>query len=387
MTHLLSLGHPRNGSWANRSRLSTRLDALAYFALGATIILTPFRYRFTLLARPFDPIYRDYTDFLLFAGDIFLVLTLALWLAGLVLQPRRLTAGPLFLSLSIAGITVMSLVSVLFSVDAPLSLYHAARLCLLAGLYLYLLNHIKTLSVVILPVAGQIFIQATVGIGQTLQQRSLGLTSVGELALDPAWSGISIVWAGGVRYLRAYGLSDHPNILGGCLAFGLVLLVGWYVFSEARWHVLLTGITGLGALGLFLTFSRSAWLAAAGGLLLIAATLLKNGQTQAVRHGLKLMIAVLMVVGPFVWQNAPYLGVRLNWQNSFAQVPDESRAVHERQALNSVANHIFAGHALTGVGVGTFPVALRRQDPSFPFNYQPPHLALLEVAAETGLFG
>ena len=25
--------------------------------------------------------------------------------------------------------------------------------------------------------------------------------------------------------LRGYGLSDHPNILGGCIAFGLILIL------------------------------------------------------------------------------------------------------------------------------------------------------------------
>jgi hypothetical protein len=146
-------------------------------------------------------------------------------------------------------------------------------------------------------------------------------------------------------------------------------------------------VVTLGALGLFLTFSRAAWLAAVGGLLLIAVVLLKNGKTGAWRNGLNLIFAVLIVLFPFVWQNAGYLGVRLNWNNSLTNVADESRSVHERQALNSVANSIFAEHAVFGVGVGAFPIALRQQAPEFPFNYQPPHITLLQAAAETGLFG
>ena len=119
-----------------RNQISTWFDILAYLALGATIILIPFRDRLTLTARPFDPIYRDYTDFLLFASDLFVGLTLLFWLISLLLRPRRLTAGPLFLSLPMAGLIVMAWVSVLSSVDAPLSIYHAARLVLLADLYL-----------------------------------------------------------------------------------------------------------------------------------------------------------------------------------------------------------------------------------------------------------
>lgn len=369
------------------SRLSKWLIVLARLALGITIVLTPFRYRFTVQPRPFEPIYGDYTDFLLFASDIFLVLTLVFWFFSLLVEPRRLTPGPLLFSLSLAGLTATGLLSVFFSVDPSLSGYHAMRLVMLAGLYLYLVNQIKTLNVVVLPVALQIFIQAVVGVGQIIRQRSLDMASMGELGLDPAWSGVSIVWAGGTRYLRAYGLTDHPNILGGCLAFGLVLLAGWYVTANPKWHVPISGVWAVGALGLFLTFSRSAWLALAGGLLLIAGVLLKTKQTTAVRNWLNLILAGLIVAAPFIWQHADYLGVRLNWRDSFNRVADESRSVHERQALNSTANHIFADHALTGVGLGAYPVALRQQYPNFPFNFQPPHIALLEAAAETGLIG
>lgn len=387
MTRLLALSSHGIKRLIDRRQVAAWLEVLAYTALAATIILIPFRYRMTLLARPFEPVYGDYTDFLLFASDISLLLTLWLWLASLLLQPRRLTFGPLFLTLPLAGMVTMSLVSVIFSVDRPLSLYHLARLVLLAGLYLYCLNQVKTLAALIVPVAVQIFVQAAVGIGQSLQQRSLGLAALGELVLDPAWPGVSIVWAEGVRYLRAYGLTDHPNILGGCLAFGLVLLWGWYVSAPARRRVLPAGVVTLGSLALFLTFSRAAWLAAAGGLLLIAVVLLKSGKSGAWRNGLNLMFAVLIVLFPFIWQNAAYLGVRLNWNNSLTRVADESRSAHERRALNAAANSIFAENAVTGVGVGAFPVALRQQAPDFPFNYQPPHLALLQAAAETGLFG
>jgi len=37
--------------------------------------------------------------------------------------------------------------------------------------------------------------------------------------------------------------------------------------------------------------------------------------------------------------------------------------------------------------VGAFPVALRQQYPEFPIDYQPAHFVLLDVAAETGIFG
>ena len=47
---------------------------------------------------------------------------------------------------------------------------------------------------------------------------------LGELVLDPRQNGVSVVATSGTeRLLRAYGLTDHPNILGGLLVFGLLL--------------------------------------------------------------------------------------------------------------------------------------------------------------------
>ena len=119
----------------------------------------------------------------------------------------------------------------------------------------------KSTNEIILPLAGMVTVQALVGIMQVLQQHSIGWQSLGELELDPAWSGVSIVWANGVRSLRAYGLSDHPNILGGCFAFGLILLATWFIQTDSTRRTLIGAVFALGTIGLFLTFSRAAWLA------------------------------------------------------------------------------------------------------------------------------
>ena len=96
-----------------------------------------------------------------------------------------------------------------------------------------------------------------------MAQRSLGLQDLGEHLLNPVISGVSIVTADGVRLLRAYGLSDHPNILGGCLAFGMLILFSAYMNGSKPTIVLAAFLPGVPAL--LVTFSRSAWLAFLGG--------------------------------------------------------------------------------------------------------------------------
>jgi hypothetical protein len=345
--------------------------------------------RLTLLARPLDPIFHDYTDLLLFASDIFLILTLAFWALDLALSPRRIKTGPAFLAIPIAGITVLAIVSTLSSVDPTVSVYQAGRLILLAGFYLYVVNEKLTLNSVILPVAIQLGLQAVIGVVQVMQQHSLRLWFWQELELDPAWSGVSIVWAEGIRSLRAYGLTDHPNILGGCLAFGLLVIAAWYSGSETKWHTVVSGLFALGAMGLVLTFSRSAWFALAGGFL-VCAVLLWTTHRQALVRWVGLAAAALIVVSPLVWNNAGYLGVRLNQGDAFNQVATEARSLAERDRLSEAVSQIFSEHPWLGIGVGALPQAEQVRYPDFgAFNayYQPAHFVLLDVAAETGILG
>ncbi len=369
------------------SLLEAPLRVGAYLSFGSTIVLIPFRFRYEVLSRPQPPVYSDFTDFLIFASDIFLIATLVLWMLSLILNPRRVSIGPGFLSIPILGILVTSALSIPSSVDADLSLYHWLRVLSLAGFYLYALNEVKSLNRIILPVGLMILIQAFVGLGQHLAQRSIGLESLGEWILDPAWSGVGVVLAGEVRSLRAYGLTDHPNILGGCLVFGLLSLTAWYVQSRPRWDSLVSSVITLGIITLFLTYSRTAWLAMLVGMGLLVIGLRRYRDGELVRRWLVLMAAGLIFLLPFIWQNAEFLGVRLNVGDSFTQITLEQRSLSERRELNTAANEIFAAKPIFGVGLGAFPTALSSARPDAVYDYQPPHFALLEAAAEIGLLG
>ena len=101
----------------------------------------------------------------------------------------------------------------------------AARLVLLlahlAWVYLYVVNERPPLLPII---AAVILLQSTVALGQFITQRELGLALLGEPALDPQLAGISVVMRGAERWLRAYGLTNHPNVLAGTLVPLLLLL-------------------------------------------------------------------------------------------------------------------------------------------------------------------
>ncbi|MEJ2599665.1 MAG: O-antigen ligase family protein [Anaerolineales bacterium] len=371
-----------------REKAGALVAAVGRVTFMLTVASIPWRYRFTLLKRPAPPVYGDYTDFLLFAADILMISTLFLWLVERALRPRRMVWGPGLISIPLAGLTLAGAASIPFSVDPALSAYHALRLILLAGFYLYIVNEVHSWKAIILPAGLMILSQGWVAILQAFSQHSIGLQALGEYALDPQWKGVSVVLAGGVRLLRAYGLADHPNILGGCLALAWLALGIWSAeHASSSWRPVALATLGIGGLALLYTFSRSAWVALAGGAGLAILMLYKSGQREIGRQWLLTGLGGLVLLTPFILHLAPFLGIRLGFGGSFTQVPTEEQSLGERKLLNESANQLFENRPLTGVGLGAFALAQRAAFPNFPVDYQPAHLARLEVAAETGIFG
>ena len=113
----------------------------------------------------------------------------------------------------------------------------------------------------------------------------------------------------------------------------------------------------------------------------------KTGQREIGRQWLLTGLGSLLLLTPFILHLAPFLGIRLGFGGSFNQVATEEQSLGERKLLDETANQLFENRPLTGVGLGAFALAQRAEFPNFPVDYQPAHLVLLEVAAETGIFG
>lgn len=104
------------------------------------------------------------------------------------------------------------------------------------------------------------------GIWQYLYQDISASTVLGIAAQHPWLRGPSVIEHGLYRVLRAYGGFPHPNIFGGWLAIAISILPFLLIRSKTSLHrigVLLFGALAL--MTLFVTYSRSAWLAAAIG--------------------------------------------------------------------------------------------------------------------------
>lgn len=371
------------------SRTLHILKALTKWAFFLTLVLLPVRWRAVLSARPDPPIYGDYTDFLLFAPDIAMLGALALWGLTFLVQPRRIHFGKVHVWAPLLGLTLAGWFSLAKSWNPPLSFYHAVRLSLLFLFFLLVVNEIGSPAWAVVAAGLQVLSQSVVAIGQFLLQRDLGLQWMGEYELNPLWEGVSVLEGGGVRFLRAYGLSDHPNILGGCLAFGLLILLAAFLHQKKRawrWMILAAFVPGFAAL--LVTFSRSGWLAFLAGCVVVVGGEAIKRNTQALKRAVVLAVICASVAAPLVQRSLPFFLNRFDMGTSASGAISKDRgSILERAYLFDASNRLFISNALTGVGLGVSPLALKEAYPVFPINYQPPHFTLLVSALETGILG
>ena len=287
------------------------------------------------------------------------------------------------LAVPLAGLSLL----VLLSLDPALTWRTDVQVVALALcwlVYLFVVNEAPSLTP---PLAVIVAVQSLVAIGQFLLQRNLGLAALGEPTLSPVIEGTSVLVANGQPWLRAYGLTGHPNALGALLAVLLLILLpavlragGW-----RRWALLITLLLGL--TGLLFSFSRNAWLAFGGGLLALAIAARASRQAEApTPQGQRTQLVTLAAVGVTAVAVLLLLGTYRDLIASrlfHPDIPVEATSLNERQRDAAIAVAVIGQHPWRGVGAGNYPAAGRELDPAARTVHNVPLL----VAAELGLPG
>jgi O-antigen ligase len=277
------------------------------------------------------------------------------------------------------GLLGLGIVNIPLAQDTLLASYFTTRYLLLFGLYLFLLKE-PELPWLIGPLLGGLTIQSLVALGQFIKQSSLGLQALGEVTVTPYSPGACIIGGMGRHWLRAYGLTQHPNILGGVLTVSLLLLIGWYSEASRSWRLFLLPFFLLGTVALLTTFSRAAWLGFIAGIGLILAVVVGNkGVTRSYNLPLLTLGALVGVVSlTFIGIWGPLFLSRLR-----------APSLDERLFLMQVALILTQRRLGLGVGNGNFTVAfyqLTGGGLDGP-HYQPVHDITLLATAELGPLG
>lgn len=314
---------------------------------------------------------------------------------------RRWQWGWRHITLPLAGLTLLGLISIGWSWLAagtrlpPLGISDTAfqllSLALVWATYLFLVNEHPSLT---WPLAAVVAIQSLVGIAQFVHQSDLGLTMLGELDLDPAVSGVSVLMTNGQRWLRAYGLTGHPNLLAALLAPLMLFLLsqtrrlaGW-----RRWTLL--AVIGLGAVALVATASRAAWLAFGLGLAVwLAAWWTERRQTRrsapageaTPRRSRRAAVAASAVVGGLALLFLAVYGPLLLTRFFNLDTSIEARSIFERERDWGIAVQLIRQHPLTGVGMGSYLLTARAIDQTARLVHNVPLLVTAELGVVAAL--
>ena len=310
----------------------------------------------------------------------------------------------------IVGLDLAVFVSIFFAADKVLALFYYSRFLLGIGLFWLVVNaHYDRIKIIWSLLAG-FLLQAGLGIWQFLSQTTfvnkwLGLAL--HRAGDLGTSVIETVGAGGVgeRWLRAYGGLDHPNILGGMLAVGIILLIYFILINEKRFRITNyeLRITNLGYnirksilwlmlvlffVALFFSFSRAAWLAVLAGLvvIIVLTVLIKNLRWQ---KGLAEIILLLGVLAFLLFNQYQNLVETRSSVSLLASGRLENKSNIARLESYKNSWQLIKNNWLMGVGAGNYTLALKNKlaENLASYDYQPAHNVFLLVWAETGIVG
>jgi O-antigen ligase len=277
-------------------------------------------------------------------------------------------------ALAVLGLLLLwALASTLWAHDADLAIQKISMLALLAAAFLVFAGHERPRSLATAFIAS-IALQAALGSSQTIAGFSPASTWLG-VAFHDAVGASSVVESAAGRLLRSYGTLPHPNVLGGYLAVAIILGAAAYLKAATRrGRIAIFAALALMFLALFLTFSRSAWLAATCGLLPLIIT--ASSRRQRTARLLILALIPSLIAVAILW---PFVLGRVSGQGRL-----EARSTAERVASWRDGAAVFLAHPFLGVGAGQLnPDAYG----SSAVSTEPAHFVPLEVAAEFGLVG
>lgn len=231
--------------------------------------------------------------------------------------------------------------------------------------------------------ASGLLLPALLGWWQVLTGGSPASSWLGLAMKDAQVAGTAVVETASDRTLRAYGTLSHPNVFGGFLAVGLVVMA-WLARQIHSRRTLWFSVVPVVLLSatLIITFSRGAWLGLAVGFLSLIGLMLHRRRiptSRALPIILLGLVSVLVTIGVFYQQTFSRLG---------ATGRVETISVEERTTQYSRFDDVLMKNPVLGVGPGAYTFALSKIDPGgMAWNYQPIHNTFLLVLGELGALG
>ncbi|MBU1953813.1 O-antigen ligase family protein [Patescibacteria group bacterium] len=318
--------------------------------------------------------FNEYASFFIYLGD--LLLLFACFFYGLAIlrgeTKKEFSFGSWQITVALLAFAATMLLSVFFAEYWQVALLQFLRFVLLLLLYFLLINDLLERKEVLRFFLYGLLAQSLIAFGQYIFQGSLGLRFLGEPILSSDLPGVAKIDFAGMKLVRAYGTFPHPNVFGGILVAGIFWL---YYLYRKNLHLLGTiGVILL--MALLFTFSRSAFLALGGGLLVLFSL-----------HEGKIRWKYLLLFGCV----ALFLIVLFNLEGVLIQrvfLGDDPKSALERLEYITAGKKMFFEHPF-GVGMGNFTLIMQNYlgVKLSPWLLQPVHNVYMLMSNEAGFLG
>ncbi len=358
---------------------------IVYLTLLLLILILPLHRHWIIYEWSESAVYYEFRAIIFYLSDaavLFFFLAFILWNLK---NPRRDLGIPA-ITIPLVLLPVLAALSALTAQEPGLAVMTAGRLLLLLLLYLALIRFRPRPQFTAVFLSLMLIGQAVVGLMQFLLQHDLGWQQLGEINLVAAPGQASIITVGSQSWLRSYGLTAHPNILGGILVTTLLLLFVCYLKANGHAKLLWLSVLGIGTAALLTTFSRAAWLGGLGGSLVLLIALVKSADHRQ-RYGRQLrfiLIGGTLILALFTITQRDLLLARFQPQTGYT----ETRSINERLVLTDLSLEIIKQRPLLGIGAGHFSLAIVPPVSQMTgITAQPVHNVPLLTASELGIMG
>lgn len=351
------------------------------------LFLLPLQTRWIWRVRFINGGFWEYGSMSLYATELVLwcVLGMYLYYTYKNFKPSRPRYTPntrFFIVASIFGFLFIAIMSLLWSKDYELSLYSIFKIVEAIALFFFILNFHLDFKKIAWVLASSGFIQSLVALWQFSEQKVYASKWFGMAMQDPSMvSGESVIQNSYGRFLRAYGSFPHPNILGGFLV--ITTLLSLFLFLRAK-NLFSSSISFIffifNILGIFLTFSRSAYIALVVASLIYLANIFSDAKRLSRGVFFSVIYLVVVIIFSILYQEVAH--DRFQGTNRL-----EKKSIEDRKELLKESIIVASRHPLGGVGIGGYTSAVFNEVNSRKesWEYQPVHSIYPLIASELGL--
>jgi O-antigen ligase len=266
-------------------------------------------------------------------------------------------------------------ISGLWSVDIGIAFQHCIYI-----LQAFMLGHIIVSEKICLKkmvfwfILGAFF-QSILGITQFILQYSFENKWFGLVSHPVFESGVSVVQYSYGRFLRSYGAFSHPNVFGGFMFVASSISILAYRKWKKNWYVF---VLFFEMIALFLSFSRSAWLAF---IICLFIFIFIYRKTLFEFRKIFLVISIpVLFLSIFLF---PLVQTRIIGNSMY-----EVQSITYRMSGYAEVIDILRGHLLFGTGIGNYTFLLMNNSMDMSvYAYQPVHNTFFLFFVELGLIG